>query len=109
MSVSIGNGPNAVALPTVEVCLSTEGIPIYTREDKEGIANRTIDLLCPAALSGDLNQKLRQLVLQAFEVLQCRDWARVKFRMDESGNLYIMKVNTLPGLGSISSLPAAAA
>ena len=110
LNVSIlGNGLNAVALPAVEVCLSTEGIPIYTREDKEGIANRSFDLLCPADVPDDLNQKLQQFALQAFTVLQCRDWARVEFRMDESGNLYILEVNTLPGLGIISSLPAAAA
>jgi D-alanine-D-alanine ligase len=109
LNVSIlGNGSNVVALPTVEVCLSTEGIPIYTREDKEGIASRSFDLLCPADLTPDLNQKLQRFALQAFEVLQCRDWARVEFRMDKSGNLYILEVNTLPGLGIISSLPAAA-
>lgn len=105
----IGNGATAQALPVVEVKLKTDDIPLYTRKDKEDIAKRRFDLLCPAEVSGEITQKVQQLALQAFTILHCRDWARVEFRMDEAGNPFILEVNTLPGLGVIASLPAAAA
>lgn len=109
LNISIlGNGTNATTLPPVEVSLSPEGLPIYTREDKDGTAKRRFDLLCPADVPDSIKQQLQQLSLQAFSVLQCRDWARVEFRLNEHEHLYLLQINTLPGLGENSSLPVGA-
>ncbi|UCE89746.1 MAG: ATP-grasp domain-containing protein [Pseudomonadota bacterium] len=109
LSISIlGNGSTAEPLPAVEVILSTDGLPVYTREDKNGTALRRFELLCPAAVSDAINGVLQRVALQAFDVLHCRDWARVEFRMDEHDQLYLLEVNTLPGLGVLASLPVSA-
>jgi D-alanine-D-alanine ligase len=103
----LGNRPG-LALPPVEVVVGVEGPPIYTFEDKNGIATRKLELICPAPLSGLLAEQAQKLALQAFEVLNCRDWARVEMRLDETGQLQLLEVNTIPGLGARASLPIAA-
>jgi D-alanine-D-alanine ligase len=104
----LGNAPPQ-ALPVVEVLLGKNGLPVYTREDKDGTAQRELKLVCPAALPADLTDEAQRLAIHAFTALGCRDWARVEFRIDEVGQLQIIEINTIPGLGAISSLPAAAA
>jgi D-alanine-D-alanine ligase len=46
---------------------------------------------------------------KAFNVLGCYDCARVDMRLDSSGNLYILEVNSLPSLGEHGSYVEAAA
>jgi D-alanine-D-alanine ligase len=104
----IGNGREAQSLPPVEVRLGDAGVPIYSTDDKHGIAGRKLDLLVPAPVSASLAERLLHLAREAFTVLQCRDWARIEFREDSEGRLYVLEVNTQPGLGTIASLPAAA-
>jgi D-alanine-D-alanine ligase len=103
----LGNQPGQ-AFPPVEVVVGVEGPPIYTFEDKNGIATRKLELICPAPLSDLLAEQAQNLALQAFEVLKCRDWARVEMRLDETGQLQLLEVNTIPGLGARASLPIAA-
>lgn len=103
----IGNRPG-IALAPVEVVLGEEGPPIYTREDKEGLAQRKFDLVCPAPIPASVAAEAQQFALNAFNVLGCRDWARVEMKMDKLDQLQLIEINTIPGLGAESSLPAAA-
>lgn len=103
----LGNQPGR-AMPIVEVLLGEEGPPLYTFEDKKGLASRPLKQVCPASLSKQLAKQAQQLALNAFEVLCCRDWARVEMLIDESGKLQLLEVNTIPGLGERASLPIAA-
>lgn len=103
----LGNFPPQ-ALPPVEVSFGGNGLPIYTQEDKEGTAGRELRLECPAALPPVLIEAMQRLAVEAFIVLGCRDWARIEFRIDEAGQPQIIELNTIPGLGTVSSLPAAA-
>ena len=104
----IGNGRAAHTLPPVEVRLGEGGLPIYSADDKSGTAGRKLELLVPAPVSARLAEQLLHLAREAFTVLQCRDWARIEFRESSEGQLYVLEVNTQPGLGTIASLPAAA-
>ena len=36
--------------------------------------------------------------MASFNVLRCRDWARIDIRCDESDNPYILESNPLPGV-----------
>ena len=44
----------------------------------------------------------------AFNVIGCKDWGRVDFLMDSSGQHYFIEVNTVPGMTGHSVLPMAA-
>jgi len=41
---------------------------------------------------------MMEMALQIYELLSCRDMARVDFRMDEQSRLYLIEINPLPGL-----------
>jgi D-alanine-D-alanine ligase len=60
--------------------------------------------LYPAPLDADLAQELARLAEQAFEVLGCRDYARVDFRVRSDGTPCILEVNPNPDLSPIAGL-----
>lgn len=59
----------------------------------------------PARLDADTAHRLRAMAVEAFNVLGCRDLARVDFFLDDRGNLFVNEINTLPGFTSISLFP----
>ncbi len=104
----LGNNPPE-ALPPVELIFGEGGPPIYTYEDKVHRSNREVKPVCPAPIGDEMTRKAKELAIRAFQVLGCYDCARVDFRMDAQGNLYILEVNSLPSLGEHGSYVAAAA
>jgi D-alanine-D-alanine ligase len=72
---------------------------VYTNHIKVELAD-DFHYICPAPLPPDLQQQLNLLTAAVFRVTDCKDVARVDFRLDEAnGNApYILEVNPLPGL-----------
>jgi D-alanine-D-alanine ligase len=62
----------------------------------------------PAPLSESETAEVRRLAQLACDACQCRDFARVDFRMGLDGHFYFLEINTLPGLTSTSLLPKSA-
>jgi D-alanine-D-alanine ligase len=64
-------------------------------------------------LETDLNpatcQAVQQLAVRAFDVLGCRDLARIDFIVDRHTGPQLLEINTLPGFTDHSLLPKAAA
>lgn len=58
---------------------------------------------CPANLSPAVVQQIIVASTRIFDVLGCRDFARLDFRLGEDGNLYFLEINPLPGLNPKSS------
>ena len=58
----------------------------------------------PADLSPEQQGLLTQLAEQAFDLLRCRDYARIDFRTDASGKAYILEINPNPDLGPAAGL-----
>jgi D-alanine-D-alanine ligase len=67
--------------------------------------------VCPAQIDEDLRQKLQELAVAAFQIMGCRDYARVDFRMSREGKVYILEVNPNPDIslnaGYVRALKAA--
>ena len=59
--------------------------------------------LCPADIPEVLEVELRTLAIAAFEAIGGLDVGRVDFRTSENGTVYLMEINTLPGLNPIVS------
>ncbi len=59
--------------------------------------------LCPADIPAELEAKLRPLAVAAFEAIGGLDVGRVDFRSSGDGTVYLMEINTLPGLNPIVS------
>ena len=103
----LGNRPVEV-FPPVEVIFN-EGERIFTYEDKIMMSGRKLEKICPAPLEAKVTQKIQTLAKDAFEALGCFDSARIDFRLDDNGNLYILEVNSMPSLEPNGSYVFAAA
>jgi D-alanine-D-alanine ligase len=89
-------------LPPLEVdfsAYSESEAGLYTNRMKTEWAN-DFHYLCPAPLDPDTGRELRRLAASMFHAIDCKDMARVDFRLDElDGNKpYILEINPLPGL-----------
>jgi len=91
------------ALPVVEIV--TEG-NVYDFNAKY-LDGGTMYIV-PAVLHDNDFKRAQGLALKAHRILGCRDFSRVDMRMDHNGNIYILEVNTIPGMTERSLLPKAA-
>ncbi|HHN48483.1 MAG TPA: ATP-grasp domain-containing protein, partial [Bacteroidales bacterium] len=56
----------------------------------------------------ELCERIRQICLQCWKEFDLRGYARVDFRMDEKGNLYVLEINANPCISADSGFVAAA-
>jgi D-alanine-D-alanine ligase len=75
---------------------------VYSLEVKRDY-EKLVDYECPAKLENKILQKIQEFSLKAFEVLECRDFARLDFRINKDGTPYFLEVNPLAGLNPRSS------
>ena len=66
------------------------------------------DYIVPARLDESLSRMARETALKAHKVLGCFGFSRVDIMLDKDYRLYVLEVNTIPGLTSTSLLPKAA-
>ena len=60
----------------------------------------------PADVTPELHERLATLSKRAFELVGCRDYARVDFRLDEEGEPFILEVNPNPCISPLAGLAA---
>ncbi len=85
-----------------------DGFYDYRAKYTEGFANH----LVPAPLSPDLYDMVMDAALRAHRVLGCRGVSRSDFRLDPATGdegLYLLEVNTQPGMTPLSLVPEQAA
>lgn len=92
-----------VAYPTIKIEPATEYYDYQAKYFRDDTVYR-----CPSGLAPEVEQRARELALTAFRVLGGRGWGRVDFLMDEQGGIYLLEVNTAPGMTSHSLVPMAA-
>ncbi|MGC7589512.1 D-alanine--D-alanine ligase [Bisgaard Taxon 46] len=76
--------------------------------DAKYISDNT-QYFCPAGLSEEREQELKQLVKRAYDVVGCRGWSRIDVMTDSKGQFRLVEVNTNPGMTSHSLFPKSAA
>lgn len=91
-------------LPVVEIIPPAD--QIFDYENKYNGA--TTELCPPQHLSLDVQKKLQALGQDAHKKLGCRHLSRTDILIDSTGHLYVIDVNTIPGLTSQSLFPKAA-
>ena len=63
-------------------------------------------LLIPAPISPEMTERVRDLAVQAYKAIDCAGMARADFLLsDETGELYVSELNTIPGFTTISMYP----
>jgi D-alanine-D-alanine ligase len=100
-----GPASGSVALPIVEAVPREEGF--YDYESRYEIGRTTF--LCPAELPAETAARAQELALEVYELLGCRGVARVDLMLErDSGELWVLEVNAVPGMTETSLLPQAA-
>lgn len=91
------------ALGVVEI-RPKSGVYDYASKYTKGMT----EYLAPAPLDAALTRAVQQSAERAFGACGCRDYARVDFMLSESGDHYLLEINTLPGMKETSLLPMSA-
>lgn len=93
------------ALPVIEI------VPPQDEEfDYENKYNgRTQELCPPQNVSRELQNQAQRLAEKVFKIMGARHLARVDMMMDKSGRIYVLEINTMPGMTDSSLFPKSAA
>jgi len=94
---------DAQVLPLVEI-VPQGGFYDYERKYTPGATEEIV----PARVPENVAQQAREAALAAHKALGCRGWSRVDMRAD-GDRVWVLEVNTIPGLTPISLVPCAAA
>lgn len=97
-------GERHFALPPIEIC-PPESASFFDYQVKY---NGSTNEICPAEFSDAMLKKIRETAVAAHTALGCRDYSRADMILCGT-DLYVLEVNTLPGLTRESLFPKAAA
>jgi D-alanine-D-alanine ligase len=102
-------------LPISEIDFSglPENLPRIVTYDGKWIENSTYynhtKPVCPAKLSNKVKKTIERVALEAYKVMNCRDYARVDIRLSKENIPYVIEVNPNPDVSSDSGFARAAA
>ncbi len=91
-------------LPVGEIITKNE-IFDYEAKYQEGMAEE----IFPADIPDDIAAEAGRLALETHRALKLEGFSRVDFRLDEQNRLWLLEVNTLPGMTAASLVPKSAA
>ncbi len=97
----VGNPPRIIGIMRV-VPRKKDKDFVYSLEVKRDY-EKLVDYECPAKLETDTIWQIQEYSLKAFELLECRDFARIDFRVKPDGSPYFLEINPLAGLNPKSS------
>ncbi|MFC0820234.1 D-alanine--D-alanine ligase [Moraxella marmotae] len=63
---------------------------------------------CPSDLTAEQEQQMQKIAKQAFAAIGGKGWSRVDFLKGDDGTLYLLELNTVPGMTDHSLVPMAA-
>ncbi|MDR1915649.1 MAG: D-alanine--D-alanine ligase [Synergistaceae bacterium] len=98
-----GTGKSAFAMPLIEI-RPASGFYDYKSKYTKGAT----DYICPAELDAETTEKITGYAVKAHEILGCRRYSRVDFRLTPDGKPFALEVNTAPGMTATSLVPKAA-
>ena len=90
--------------PIVEI-IPTHEFYDYECKYTKGMTN----YICPAKIDKKLSKKIKKIALDIHELLKCRHYSRVDFRLDKNNIPWFLELNTHPGMTETSLLPKSAA
>jgi len=91
------------AMGVVEI-VPKSGVFDYSSKYTKGLT----EYFAPAQLDEELAAAVRRAAETAFAACGCRDYARIDFMLSEEGEIYLLEINTLPGMKETSLLPMSA-
>lgn len=103
VTVGVIGNRELLALPTLEIVPEHE---FYDYDSKyiPGMSRHII----PARISEAARDECQRVAIEAHRALGCRGMSRADTIVTDSGEVYLLEVNTIPGMTSTSLLPDAA-
>lgn len=103
VTVGVVGNDDLVALPTLEIVPEHE---FYDYESKyvPGMSRHII----PARVADDVAEMCQRVAIEAHRALGCRGISRSDTIVTEDGEVYLLELNTIPGMTSTSLVPDAA-
>lgn len=91
----------AEALPLVQIEPVAGDFFDHTSKYAAGAARET----CPAPVAPEISTKIQKIALTAHMALGLSGYSRSDFILDHNGDVWLLEVNTLPGMTATSLLP----
>ena len=100
----VGEGADAQALPVIRIVAPDSNYDYHNKYFSDDTK-----YLCPTGLDLAVEKKVQDLALAAYQALGCRGWGRADVMIDnQTGQPYLLEMNTAPGMTSHSLVPMAA-
>ena len=104
LNVAILGAKRPVALPISEIDFSglapgMHRIVSYEAKWMHGtVAYEGTKGVCPARIPASQEARIKELALQAYQLIGCRDYGRVDIRLTDDGGIYVLEVNPNPDI-----------
>lgn len=95
----IGNYPNLHIFPPLEFLFEGAASDLERIRSYEYKWGGKKEQMVRAELPAHIVERLMAFSETAFVVTDCRDYARMDYRIDPKGNIYLLEVNYNPGIG----------
>lgn len=92
------------ALPVIEIRPPSDGEFDY--ENKYN--GKTAEICPPESVDAELQKEAQRLAEHTHKTMGCRHLSRVDIMIDTLGNMYVLEINTIPGLTNQSLFPKSA-
>ena len=102
ITVPVLGNENPKALPVVEIVPKTDFFDYKAKYDE-----KLCDEIVPARISKSLTNLAQKAAILAYQTLGCRGFGRVDMIIKD-GKIYVLEVNTIPGLTPVSLFPKSA-
>ncbi len=95
----IGNGDALHVFPPLEFLFAEANSPLEAIRSYEYKWGGKKEQMVRAALLEEIAQRLSNYTKRAFVATECRDYARMDYRVTDQGAIYLLEVNYNPGIG----------
>ncbi len=100
----LGTREESFALPSLELRVKKGEFYDYDAKYKKGYT----EFIIPADVPKETEEELAKLAVLTHKAIGCRGFSRVDAVVSKDGTPYILEINTIPGMTSLSDLPAEA-
>lgn len=90
-----------IALPVTEIVLTKTELFDYNAKYSVGGCSE----ITPAEIDDKLRQRIQSVTKKVFKVVGCKDLGRVDMILGKDNRLYVLEINTMPGMTGTSLIP----
>lgn len=98
--------PTVIAISEIDFSNIDPRFPAITSYESKWLSDHPLykqtPSICPAELDPGLELTIRDMALQVYKILGCRDYARIDMRLDQKNHPYVLECNPNPDISEDS-------